>query len=532
MSLPNPPPATPANRLTALEWFKTEYDSHSDRRIAAAWNAELFRNFAPAEPYRAAAATAIRCVQTLDQLVADYRRGSWQAVVGAYESWRVHFDHCSDYQGGVRNYVQDALQQLAFQYEPRLKRALEQGDDQELEQILSSVAALIKDPPALEYFERELVLTRNERNQAVLALKRLATVREIQHYLAHKDGVTFALALYDANLNELRLTESKALTGRDRMALYDARREQTRRALRQAVADNDDDKILYAATAALAAGWAFPGDTRDLVRRAAERKSARTRVEQADSVRDLLIAYDDDVLGNDRKLAEDKRLAIAAAKRVFKPLVALKRAIRHNDIRTLAAYARDDSQAHELDIYLDSTEKAVMARVQTAVQTLEALRAVLAVRPRTRETLNRITDLCSSPEIARTLDWLLTPTEKEQIRKAVFTAAAVQELDRLEDAPDTPAVRLARAKIYRRGKDAGFVFPAALNWTQLRAALEFQDQWNTLLAALQAQDDTAIYQAWNPFRLGEALDLLSAQERQALARAIENAPRERQPVNA
>lgn len=515
----------------AFEKFEAEYNTGSDRRIAAAWNQELFDNFQPAEKYRGAVADAMQCVQTLDRLVAEYRRQHWQAVIDIYESSRQHLDGCNDFREGFQNHVEEARRQLTLNYKQRLKSALDQDDDEELEKILSREAPGFTARAVLDHFERLQVLTAAERERAMRALERLRTVREIKRYLASKDSQAQALALYDERSAELELTDSKTLTTQDRMALYDARRAQTRDALRDALVSRDDNQILGAAAAAFAAGWTLRDATLDLVRDAGERKAARDRVLRAGSPEELLIAYDDELLNDDKQVAE-KRESVESARRLWKPLLALKRAIKRNDVRALATILSNPADAKELVSHLDASEKDTVVRTQTALQTLRELREALAIQPRTIETLDQIVHLSGTSDTLRTLELLMTPYEKEQVRKALATFAAVYELSRLEQAEDKPSVKLAIAKTYHEAYGAGVVLPNTLNWTKIRTALEFEDRWNDLTQAIESGDERAIYAAWNPLHLREALGLLTEKDKHTLQRALQNTARRERLRNA
>ncbi len=515
-------PDRQSNRWAAFEIFEKEYNTKSHRRIATAWNDELFNHFQPAEKYRKDVAVAKRCVQTLDRLVAEYRRQHWQAVVEIYGLWREHFDSCSDYLEGFQNHVEEALKQIALQYKERLQLALEHDDDEEVEKILREQAATYKSGILLDRFQ---LLTPEERNQITRALERLNTVRTILKYLEHVDTQQQALALYDEKLVELRLADSKTLTTQDRLALYEARRAQTRDALRHALVTGDDEQILAAAAAALAAGWTLRDETLDRVREAGERKAARERFAHADNERERLIAYDAELLSDDKQLPLDKRAAVQSTQRMLKPLLALKRAIKRNDVRTIAALVHDPVQAKELVPLLDPAEQDIVARTQEAIQAWHELRELLAIFPRTEETLKQIADLASRSAVARTLELLMTPYEKEQVRKAAVSLVAVDELHRLEQAPEMPYTKLAIAKTYHKAYEAEAFLPDTLNWSKIRTALEFEERWNTLTRALESGDERAIFAAWSPTQLHDALDLLTEREREILHKAIQNTGR-------
>lgn len=519
-------------RWTAFEKFETEYATHSDRRIAAAWDPELFDHFQPAEKYRADAVIAKRCVKTLDQLVSEYRRQRWQGVVDIYESQRDHLDFCSDFLTGLKAHVEEARKQIDMMFKLRLKTALDQNDDEAVEKILSERGGSYTPVAMLDNPERVGVLTADERQAAALALERLTVIREIKTYMARKDTQDRALALYDGREAELHLADSKALTKNDRTALYDARRAFTRDELRQAVTLGDDDRILLAATAALAVGWTLPDTTLDRVRLAAERKAARDRVARATDERELLIAYDEELLSNDRQIGDAKREAIADSMRVYKPLHALRRALERNDLRAVALLTSDPSQAYELVAYLDDSERSVVARVQEALLALEQLRTAIAVTPRTGEVLQQIVDLCGGSETMQTLNLLMSPFEKEQVRKALATFAAVDEMTRLDNAPEMAYIKLAIAKTYHKAIEAGVVLPGTLNWSKIRTALEFETRWSTLTTAIEAGDERAIFEAWNPVYLHEGLELLGEKDKEVLIKALQNTSRRQRLADA
>jgi len=212
-------------------------------------------------------------------------------------------------------------------------------------------------------------------------------------------------------------------------------------------------------------------------------------------------------------------------RRVYKPLLALKRAIRRNDLRSIAALVSDPAQARDLTAHLDDSEKVVVQRVQDSVQTLDTLRAVIAVQPRTDVELKQIVDICGTPEAMQTLNLLMSPFEREQVRKALLTYAAVDELSRLENAPEMAYVKLAVARIYHKAHEAGVVLPNSLNWTKIRAALDFDERWSALNAALEAGDERAIFKAWDAKQLNEGLELLTEKDKQLLLKALHNTSR-------
>lgn len=497
--------------------------------MAAAWNEPLFRGFPPAERYRPAAESAIRCAQTLNTLVIEYRRGHWDTVIGIYGSWREHFDQCQDYLTAFAVYVQAAREKIAVQYKPQLLQALQQNDDAELEGLIFKAAAVMKPTPLSEYFGRVLQLTPAEQERVKLARDRLATIREVQRRLNYKDAQEQALALYDQKADSLRLTESNALTANDRVALYEARRAQTRQALREAIAANDDDQIIVAANAALAAGWSLPEATLEIIRQAGERQAARERVEQAENLRDLFVAYDAELLDQDRKLTRDKRDTIRMTQAVYKPLLALKRAIKKYDLRTIAALVGDQTQLYDLLTQLDDSEKGVVMRVQVAFETLQGLRRALAQQPYTEATLKSVSELYDPPETARMLDALMTPLERGQVRKALAAYALVGELKQLDRAPVIPANKLAIAQTVRRAQAEGLVIPNTLNWSKIRAALEFEARWNALKQAIEKNDERAIWKAWNPNLMYEALHMLSEPDQQLLRQVLQPARRGARP---
>src|SRR5581483_3625540 len=510
-------PDRQSNRWAAFEIFEKEYNTHSHRRITTAWNDELFNHFQPAEKYRRDVAVAKQCVQTLDRLVTEYRRQHWENVIEIYHAWREHFDACSDYLEGFQNHTEEAFRQVGLKYKQRIQSALEHDDDEELEKILFEQVAGAK-PGVL--LERLQMLTPDERNQITHALERLRTARQILKYLEHLDTQEQALALYNEKLVELRLADSKTLTTQDRMALYEARRAQTRDALRHALVTGDDDQILAAASAALAAGWTLRDETLDRVREAGERKAARDRLLKADSEQERLIAYDDELLSEDKQLPLDKRAAIQSTQRLLKPLLALKRAIKRNDVRTIAGMVSDPAQAKELTALLGPSEQDIVARTQEAMQTLHELREILALQPRTEESIKQIVDLSSRSLVAKPLELLMTPYEKEQVRKATVSLVVVDELRRLEQAPEMPYTKLAIAKTYHKAYEAEAFFPDTLNWSKIRAALEFEERWNALSRAIEADDERAIFAAWIPTQLHDALDLLTEREREILQKAL------------
>lgn len=493
--------------------------------MAAAWNEEQFRHFQPAEKYSAEMTVVMQCVRQLDQLMKDYRQKRWQRVVEIYEGNREHFDSCSDYLTGFKPHVEEAFRQTTMLFQRQITTALDENDDQALEKILSERGQGFSSVALLDYFTRLGALSAEDRERAGLALERLAVIREIKTYLARVDAQDRAVELFDEKEQVLRLTDSQALSRTDRSALYDARRALARDTLRQAVTLNDDDKILVAAGAALAVGWALPDSTLDRVRQAAERQAARARLAQADNVRDRIIAYDDELLAHDRHLAQGTRQEIESTRSVFKWLLAARRAIRRNDVRAIAVLVSDPAQAHELALHLEPSEKLVLERVQAAVQTLHPLREAIAIRPRTMAALQQIVDLCAPAEMMQTLEQLLSPFEKKQVRNALDTYTAIDELNRLTQAPDMAFIKLAIARTYQTAQAAGVVLPGDLNWTRIRTALRFHEEWSMLVAAIHSGDEHAIFQAWNPTTLNEGLELLDERDRLVLVKALQNTTR-------
>ncbi|MCC7161331.1 MAG: hypothetical protein IT331_02465 [Anaerolineae bacterium] len=520
------------DRWTAFEKFEAEYASGSHRRMAAAWNEELFGYFQPAEKYRAEIAVANRCVRHMEQLRTEYRQKRWQRVVEIYEANREHFDSCDDFLNGYKPHVEEAIRQLTLQLQQRFNAALEQNDDEALEKILTERASGYTSFAMLDYYERLGILTTEDRTRGVLALERLGVIREIKNYLARVNSQDRALDLYDDKEHELHLADSRALSKNDRSALYDARRARSRDTLRQAVISGDDEQILAAATAALAVGWVLPDATLERVRQAAGRRAARARVAQADNERDLIIAYDEELLADDKLLAQGKRDEINNARRVFKPLLALRRAIRRNDLRAVSVLIQDPALAVGLMQHLDGSEKVVVERVQQAVQTVVELRKAIADRPWTETMLQQIVDWCEGPENLETIDALLSPFEMKQVRNALATFTAIDELRRLEQAPEMAYIKLAIAATYKKAYDAGVILPNTLNWSKIRAALEFQERWRVLTNALGAGDDRAIFEAWNPGYLHEGLELLNDHEKQTLVRALKNTSRKERIASA
>jgi hypothetical protein len=172
------------------------------------------------------------------------------------------------------------------------------------------------------------------------------------------------------------------------------------------------------------------------------------------------------------------------------------------------------------------------ARVDAALRTLRELRSALAAQPRTEQVLNRIADLCREPETAKTCESLMTPTEKEQLRKALIAAAAVEKLNQLDKVPLSPTNKLAIAKTYYHVSGEGIVLPTTLNWSKIRIAVEFMGRWNALTQALAANDEVAIFEAWNPAQMYDALELLSDEDKVTLLRAVKNTSRRERLENA
>lgn len=513
-------PGAPSDRWTAFERFENEYKSGSHRRIAAAWNEELFDHFQPADTYRADVATANRCVQTLERLVAEYRRQHWQSVMDIYETSREHFDACSDFRESFQNHVAEARRQLARALKERVQRVLDRADDEELERIVAGGGGS-KTGAALDTLQQQELLTPGERARIRQALERLAIIRQVVRDLGNLNTQAQAVALYDEKQPELRLADSQALTTQDRVALYEARRAQTRDALRSAIVKREDNEILTAAGKALAAGWSLRDATLDLVREAGERKAARDRLTKAVGEPELLVAYDDELWSEE---APGPQEAVEAARRRFKPLLALQRAIKRNNLRAVARLISDPSTARELVPRLSAAEQAVVARTQSALESLTELRELIAQQPRTLETLRQIVTLAGADR-EHTLEALLSPYERQELHKATLMFQALDELRRLEQAPDMPYVKLAIARTYHQARAGGMVLPEGLNWGKIRAALAFEEKWTALARALERGDEHGIFRAWNPTLLHDAFDLLSERDQQKLLQALDNARR-------
>jgi hypothetical protein len=513
------------DRWTAFEKFESEYATGSHRRIVMAWDDALFRHFQPADKYRDQVVEAKKCVRALEQLVTEYRRKNWQNVVEIYNSNKDHFDSCSDFQTNFKQHVEEARKQVSDQYKQRLVTALDQNDDQALEDILADKSLGYRPTAMLQVLEQMNVLTEADRARAALALERLAVIRQVKTYLARKDGQEAALAMYDSKVDELHLADSKALTKADRTALYEARRAHTRDSLRQAVMRGDDKELMVAASAALAAGWAMPDNTLELVRQAGERQAARERMAQAGDETARLIAVDDAMLLDEKLVDPTTREEIETTRRIYKPLLALKRALKRNDVRTAAALAADPEQARDLASQLDETEKAEFSKVQSALATGNDVRAALAVTPPTADVFQQIADLCHNSDTRRMLKQILSPFENQQLDKALVTAEVMDELRRFDQAPDIPHVKLAVAKSYNKAREAGIVLPGDLNWSKIRGAVEFQERWAELNRAIESGDEYAIFNAWNPNYMYDALDMLNERDKQTLVRALQNRAR-------
>lgn len=514
-----------SDRWTAFEKFEAEYSSHSDRRIAAAWNQELFSHFQPAEKYRSEVALAYECVSKLEWLVAEYRRGHWQGVVNLYEAQRKHFDVCSDFLTGYKQHVEEARKQVTNLLKQQLTVALDQNDDEEVEKILFEGGKSYRPGVGLDSVERAQSLSAEERKRPMLALERLSAIRRIEGYLSQKDTQAQALELFDDKAAALHLEDSKALSRYDRTALYEARRAFARDTLREAMIRGDDDEILFASNAALAVGWTLPEATLDRVRQAGQRKASRERVAQATNARDRLIAFDPELV-DDGQLGEGRREAMRTTARLYKPVLGLKRAILRNDFRAVASLLREGVDVQELAAHLDDSENAVVASVQEAVQTLKRVRELIAVEPRTEAVVKQIVALCEKQETRQALNLLMSAYEKEQVRLALVAHAAVDELNRLDQAPEMPFIQLAIAKTFNKAHEAGVVLPSSLNWGKIRAAVNFEAQWSALTRAIDAADERAIFVAWNPTLLYEGLELLGEKDKETLFKALQKTSRD------
>jgi hypothetical protein len=510
------------DRWTAFEKFESEYATSSHRRIAAAWDDSLFRHFQPAAKYWDEAALAKKCVRSLELLVTEYRRKRWQAVVDIYNEDSAHFDACLDFQTNFKQHVEEAHRQVADEYKRRLEKALNENDDQALEDILSDKSLGYRPTAMLQVLEQMHVLSEDDRARAARALERLAVVRQVKAQLERKDGQEAALALFDAKADTLHLADSKALTKADRAALYEARRAQTRDNLRQAVMRGDDAEILAAAAAALAAGWAMPDGTLELVRQAGERQAARERMAKAYDETERLIAYDEELLSDDKQISQSTREELETTKRRFRELLALRRALKRNDFRTVAGLIADPEQARELAALLDDTEREELTKAQYFIETGNDIRATMAAEPRSEANVMHIAQLCANPETKRAMRLLMSAYEFEQLEKLLLTAATMDELKKLENAPDMPYIKLAIAKTYNKAREAGIVLPGDMNWSRIRSAVEFQERWSELTRALEANDENAVFRVWNPTHMYEALDLLGERDKQTLSRSLQN----------
>ncbi len=461
----DPLPGTPErarkqpDRWAAFEKFESEYATGSHRRIAMAWDDSLFNHFQPAEKYRAEVETARKCVRSLELLVTEYRRKHWQGVLDIYRTQSDHFDSCLDFQTNFKSHVEQARRELADDFKQRLETALARNDDEELEKILAESNLGYRPSAMLQVLEQMQVVNADQRALAAVALERLAVIRQIQNYLSRLDTQDRALALYDDKQAEFHLADSRALTKADRSALYEVRRAHARDSLRQAVIHGDDKELLTAAAAALAAGWTLPDSTLELVRQAGERQAARDRVSNAKSETELLVAYDDELLRNDKDIDPATHDTVENTRRSYKALLAVRRAIKRNDLRTVAALITDPEQAQELAALLDDSERDVLLRVHYSVQNLNELRAVLAAQPLTQASLLQVTELCGNLETRHNLTLLMSPYENQQVNRALLAANVVDELTRLDNAPDNALIKLAIAKAYRKHRMQASVCP-------------------------------------------------------------------------
>ena len=507
------------DRMKALVAFEAAHASNSHRRIAETWNEKLFQDFKLAEKYRDEYLEAEACVQASKRLVIAYEGKDWQTVLAIYASHQVHFSQCADFAADYQNKVVDARQQLAVVYAEQLKQAIHRNDDIQIEAVTNKANAVLKIVTLMQVLETMNAFTETERKRAELALTRMPVVREIQALLPRRESQTRALALYDANVVPLQLSESNALTALDRVALFEARQNQKRRALKTALKNEDEDNIIVVAAAANAVGSTLSPAIQERVQLAHARRAARTRVQDAKTDVELLIAYDQEILEDDPKFANEKRQAVATARSLFKPMVALKRALQRKDRRKIAALTENGTDV-ALIAQLDDWEKTAVSEARAALESLEELRDALAISPSTKETLERVVRLYSAPGVARALESLLTPNEKLQIRWTLAAKDVLDELEKLGAAEPSAQQQLKIAQLYRAARRAGDVIPRILDWTILRAALEFEEHWTALTSALELQDEGAIFDAWDSCYRLQALTLLTESQKQILQQAL------------
>ncbi len=74
--------------------------------------------------------------------------------------------------------------------------------------------------------------------------------------------------------------------------------------------------------------------------------------------------------------------------------------------------------------------------------------------------------------------------------------------------------------------------PGPLNWGKIRAAVDFQERWDALNVALQSGDEHAIFRAWNPTHLYDAVDLLNERDRATLSAALQKRGRDERLASA
>lgn len=478
-------------RMPALREFEMVLAANSHRAIAEAWdkNEDPFRGFNLAESHLPLVRSAKKCVQQLSEIERHHTLGEWRDVISIFDSWREHFERCKDYHENYQAYVENARKQIALHQLPELRQALEDGDDLRVGEIYI---------PSI--FDGSL--TYDEQQQAKLAVRRVPIVRQMQEAFARK-GLAHLVKLYDENATPLQLKQCKAFTGEMRFAVIKARQEFALNQLENALRSDNENRIVSAADAAIAAGCILQQSVLQRVGRIKQKQAARERYGKARTDDEKLMAYDEELLGDDATISSE----VEQIRQRRVSLLALRYAIARKDIRSVS---RIIAQAKELETHLNETERAYVegARsIDKAVRELEQ-----ALESHDVDAIAR----AHKPE----LDPFLTDFDKERVQKALAIRQYLSEMKELSQKSETARDKVIIAQKYKEAKESGMLVFDSLDWEKLYEAVEFESAWQKLTRALESGDQEATFDSWIPGKFHPYIQELSEEQRQRLWRAI------------
>lgn len=478
-------------RLVALREFEIVMATNSHRAIADSWdkNEKLFGGFKLAEPYLPLARSAKQCVQQLSEIERHHARGEWREVIGIFDSWREHFEECKDYRERYQTYVENARKQIALHQLPELRQSIEDGDDLKVSEIYI--------PSIFDGF-----LTPDEQGQAKLAVRRVPIVQQMQEALARKDW-HLLVNLYDENVAPLRLRQCKAFTGEMRFAVVKARQELASNQLEDALKSENENQMVNAADAAIAAGCILQQSVLQRVVRIKQKQAARERYGRALTDDEKLIAYDDELLGDDAVISSE----VAQIRQRRVPLLALRHAIARKDIRSVSALV---VEAKELETRLSEEECTYVEFARGMDQAIRKLERALESR--------------DIDEIARAykpeLDPFLTDFDKERVQNVLAIRRYLSEMKELSQKNEMAKDKVAIAQKYKEAKENGALVFDSLDWEKLYEAVEFESAWQKLTRALESGDQEATFESWIPGEFHPYYQELSEEQRRRLWQAI------------